>query len=155
MFPRASAVPIISVGINTSQIFSLFERADLPSDMSWIFFQQNELMDSFYFGQYKIFQIYVNFTLRRDRFHAFDFEFKFKSTLDQLYCLYNLILPHTSFDFCYYKDYTLARIAGSTPLAFRQLLTMAIYTYAYPESPAHSTEQQNDRLHESILPLSV
>lgn len=33
---------------------------------------------------------------------------------------------------------------------------MAIYTYAYIESPTHSTEElQNDPLHDSVLPLSV
>lgn len=75
---------------------------DFPSDVSWIFSQQNQLMDAIHFGQYKIFQICVNSAFRRDRFHAFDFEITFKSTWDQLYCLYNLILPHTSFDFHYY-----------------------------------------------------
>lgn len=112
-------------------------------------------MDSIYFDQWKVFQICVNLTFRRDRFHVFDYEIKFKLTLDQLYCLYNLVLSHTSFDFCFYKDYTLARIAGLTPLAFRQLLIMTIYTYAYSESPTHSTEQQNDPLHESVLALSI
>lgn len=33
---------------------------------------------------------------------------------------------------------------------------MAIYTYVYTVSPAHSTEeQQNDPLHDSALPLSI
>lgn len=36
-FQEHQQFPLILVGINTSQIFSLFERADFPSDMSWIF----------------------------------------------------------------------------------------------------------------------
>lgn len=59
-------------------------------------------------------------TFSRDGFHAFIFEIKFKSTLDQFYCLYNLILAHTNFDF-YYKDFTHARLASLTPFSFRQL----------------------------------
>ena len=102
--------PLILVGINASQIFSANERADSPSDMSWIFSSKINGCSLSASGQDKTFQIYANLIFTRDIFRAFDFEIKFKSTLDQLYCPYDHILPHTVFVFSYYKKYIRAAL---------------------------------------------
>lgn len=57
-------------------------------------------------GQDKTFQICPNLVFTWDIFCVFDFEIKFKSALDQLYCPYDHALPHTGFLFSYYRVYT-------------------------------------------------
>ena len=129
-FQEHQQFPLILVGINVSQIFSADERADSPSDRSWIFSSKINGCILSASGQDKTFQICPNLVFTWDIFCAFDFEIKFKSALDQLYCPYDHTLPHTGFAFSYYRVYTCS-MTSLTPFIFRQLLVMmAIYNYA-------------------------